>query len=259
MSTYYPEATILGTHVREFRSSAVGQDYEISVLLPHSYATSQARYPVLYLLDGNIMMACVGSLVPLLLMQKEIPEIIVVGIGNHLQTVDDWNTHRCRDYTPIADDTLPGSGGGEPFYRFVRDELIPFIDAEYRTDPDDRTLFGYSLSGMYAVYALLQQPGLFKRYIAGSPAVGLDKRVAFDCESEYARDHTALPAKVFMEVGSLEQDWWPEYYQAIHTFIDTLRNRNYADLDLTFVELEGETHVTGLPRTFNVAMKTLYR
>jgi hypothetical protein len=157
MSTHYPEATILGTHVREFRSSTVGQDYEISVLLPNGYTTSQDRYPVLYLLDGNIMMACLGSLVPLLLMQKAIPELIVVGIGNPLQSVEDWNAHRCRDYTPIADDTLAGSRGGQPFFRFVSDELIPFIDAEYRTDPTNRTLFGYSLSGLYVVYALLQQ------------------------------------------------------------------------------------------------------
>jgi predicted alpha/beta superfamily hydrolase len=249
----------LGTHVRELRSSAVGQDYQISVLLPDSYATSQARYPVLYLLDGNVMMAVCGVMAPFMTLDKVVPELIVVGVGNPMRTSDEWGAHRGRDYTPVAAADWPGSGGGPQFFRFLRDELLPFVDAEYRTDPGDRVLYGYSLGGLMVLYALLQQPALFRRYVAGSPAAFYGARAIFACEGEYARSHTALPARVFMEVGTLEDRDDHEFCQAILDFAATLRGRNYAGLDLTLTVLDGETHMTGWPRSFTLGLKAVYR
>ena len=259
MPSDYPEAPILGTRVRELRSSIVGQDYQLSVLLPDSYATSQARYPVLYLLDGNVTMAVCGVLAGFLTLERVVPELIVVGVGNPIRTGDEWGAHRVRDYTPVAAADWPGSGGGPQFFRFLRDELLPFIDTEYRTDPTDLALYGYSLGGLYVMYALLQQPALFRRYVAGSPAAFYGQRAIFACEAEYARGHTALPAKLFVEVGGLEDHADDhEFYQAIQTFVAAVRDRNYTGLNMTFMVLDGETHVTGWPRSFTLGLKAVY-
>ncbi len=52
IKTEHPRATILGGEVRTLHSTAVGDDYEIAVWLPPSYATSSQQYPTLYVLDA---------------------------------------------------------------------------------------------------------------------------------------------------------------------------------------------------------------
>jgi hypothetical protein len=48
------------------------------------------------------------------------------------------------------------------------DDIVPFVDRTYRTDPDDRCLHGYSAGGFFVVYALPQQSRTFHRYLSGS-------------------------------------------------------------------------------------------
>ena len=54
------------------------------------------------------------------------------------------------------------------FLAALTEELIPFIEANYRTLPSDRCLYGYSSSGFFVLYALFHRPHAFRRYISGS-------------------------------------------------------------------------------------------
>ena len=69
---------------------------------------------------------------------------------------------------------IPGVPGASPdsvanlFLDALTQEMIPFIDANYRTIPSDRCLQGYSSSGFFVLYALFHQPDAFQRYISGS-------------------------------------------------------------------------------------------
>src|SRR5207237_5637232 len=98
-----------------------------------------------------------------------IPEIIVVGVtwgGNQ----PNYDSLRARDYTPTPESRLPQSGGAENFLAFMKKELFPFIESNYKANSKDRTLMGSSLGGLFTLYSLFTQPGLFQRYIAASPA-----------------------------------------------------------------------------------------
>ena len=63
----------------------------------------------------------------------------------------------CRDLTPTAVANYPGSGRAEDFAGFLRNELVPYVDATYRTRPraDERCLMGHSLAGLFTWYAAL--------------------------------------------------------------------------------------------------------
>jgi hypothetical protein len=55
--------------------------------------------------------------------------------------------------------------GAAAYFRFLTQELIPKIEAQYRIDPARRALSGHSLSGEFAIYALyLEDPA--HRYFA---------------------------------------------------------------------------------------------
>ena len=73
-------------------------------------------------------------------------------------------TLRSRDLTLTSMEARPGSGR-----RLVpglySTELTPFIESNYRAEPTDRAIFGYSDGGLFVLYALFSQPGTFRRYI----------------------------------------------------------------------------------------------
>jgi predicted alpha/beta superfamily hydrolase len=69
------------------------------------------------------------------------------------------NTNRNRDLLPVRE--------ADRFLLFIQDELIPLIESGYRVD--ERILYGHSFAGGFAIYSMIQRPGLFNRYIASSP------------------------------------------------------------------------------------------
>src|ERR1700730_10304897 len=86
---------------------------------------------------------------------------------------------RVRDFTPTKTSEAANSGGAAAFLDFLEYELIPFVDRTYRTIPSDRGLLGHSHGGLFAIYALEQQPALFQRIVAASPALSWDNRLLF--------------------------------------------------------------------------------
>ena len=154
------------------RSAALGEPRRINVHVPAGYSASPAaRYPVLYMPDGGLdedfphVVKTVDSLVAVGAMRP----VLVVGIPN---------TERRRDLTGptrVARDSAiaPRVGGSAAFRRFIREELIPAIEARYRTT-DERAIIGESLAGLFVVETLLREPALFDHYIALDPSLWWD-------------------------------------------------------------------------------------
>jgi hypothetical protein len=150
-------------------SSYESQEFSIFIGLPPSYATSNRTFPVLYVLDGNLEFPLVKSVCELLWLGREISEAILVGIGYPVRNLDETVPLRTRDLTPTVKGE--GTGGAERFLHFIQRELIPFVDANYRTDPNLRALFGDSRGGLFALYALFNTSEAFHRYLIGSPSM----------------------------------------------------------------------------------------
>ncbi len=69
------------------------------------------------------------------------------------------NTDRRRDMNP--------EGGADNFIRFIKTELVPYVEKNYRTS-GSRILTGQSFSALFALYSFLKDPGLFDAYLLGS-------------------------------------------------------------------------------------------
>jgi predicted alpha/beta superfamily hydrolase len=227
--------TLPGTEQFSVTSVRGGIQYRIDVSLPPKYlADTAGRYPVLYLLDGNLEFALAVQTHRMMHIDGLVPDLIIVGIGYQ---EDDpavytpaYAAHRTRDYTPteVADD--PGGGQAAAFLSFLRDQLIPMIDRRYRTDATDRALGGHSLGGLFTTYALLHEPALFRRYWLGSPSLWWDRQVAFrwlDTASEPPRG-----TRVFLSVGEFESD----------VMVAPMK-RMAAGLKSSFPRLDVESHV----------------
>jgi predicted alpha/beta superfamily hydrolase len=157
------------------RSDVLDEERTLLVYLPESYEHSTERYPVLYLLDGETRFHHTTGTAAALARIGQVPEMIVVGITN---------TDRTRDLTPAwvgeeepgdnwNENLIAGSGGADNFLRFLRDELIPYVEKTYRTAPF-RLLVGHSFGGLFAVHALTSEPDLFDAVLAISPSLHWD-------------------------------------------------------------------------------------
>ncbi len=205
--------------VHRLLSKQVGDSFEIRVLLPPMIPGEQTRFPVVYMTDAH------GGFIDedgmRLMMLSDTPRFIAVGIGYPgARTILQGLGIRARDLThvpvkdanagadmPIAGMLKPAvaTGGGPKFLAFIRQELMPFIDARYPTNPKDRAYWGDSLGGLFGCYVLFTQPDTFNRYIIGSPSIWWAGEDVIKLAEQYFKTHDDLAANVFMGVGGLEE------------------------------------------------------
>ncbi len=271
------DASILqpGLQVQFLHSDLIGQDLELYIKLPWRYEQSDVTYPVLYTLDAN------GSFPLYSTMSSfyETPgantdEIVIVGVGykldaDRMRGFGQWVAWRTRDYTPVRRPQLeqqwrerlcalvPGqdwdvqSGCAPLFLRSLAQEIIPFIQANYRVSQTDRGLAGYSYGGLFALYALFHAPELFARYFAGSPSMW---DTLFEYEEQYARADAELRGKVFITAGGLETD----RLERIRRFMNCIESRGYPGLQLRMHVFEGEGHTAAYAGAVSRALCMLY-
>jgi predicted alpha/beta superfamily hydrolase len=248
--------------IRRIDSKEVGDSFEIRVMLPPMIPGERARFPVVYMADATGGFVVTESTLRLMML-ADVPRFIAVGIGypgatDFLQTVE----IRGRDLTqiampadpadpawPIAGQLIPAvaSGGASKFLGFVRDELMPFINANYPTDPANRAYFGHSLGGLFGLYTLFTKPDTFTRYIIGSPSAWWGGEDVLKLATAYVKTHDDLSATVFIGIGALEENASSHMVTNFLRLETMLRTRKYSGLQLTTRIFADETHVTVYP------------
>jgi predicted alpha/beta superfamily hydrolase len=156
----------------KFHSAILDNDRTLLVYLPPGYDDQPGRrYPVLYMHDGqNIFDAStsfagvewrVDEAAERLIKAGDIEPIIIVGMYN--------NADRMTEYTPG-----PVGERGDAYARFVVEEVKPFIDRTYRTNParEKTGIAGSSLGGLISLYMAGAYPDVFGRCSGVSPSLG---------------------------------------------------------------------------------------
>jgi hypothetical protein len=181
---------------RSFRigSRILGEARVIDVSLPADYGSSDRRYPVLVVLDGEDAHLIAAAIARFYATMSQLPPLIVVGVRN---------TDRMRDMTPapVAGFRPPPeagtAGGADRFLAFLAEELIPHLDRSYRTAPM-RVLVGHSLGGLFALHALAKRPELFTGYVIMEPAVWWNNQREFEAARMVLTRPAARRARVMM-------------------------------------------------------------
>jgi predicted alpha/beta superfamily hydrolase len=233
----HPRVDIPGSEVRKITSSIVkGQEYELQILLPGGYKNSQKKYPVVYLMDSQWDFPLVKSLYGEQYYDGFIPELIIVGVtwGGVNPNPDSL---RARDYTPTRETRLPQSGGADKFLSFMRDELFPFIETNYKADNKNRVLMGCSLGGLITLYALFTHTDMFTGYVAASPAYSWGRDILYNYEKTFYQTNRTASARLYMTMGEVEHGL-PGYQK----FVKYLQDRHYPALRIGSRVLENTGH-----------------
>lgn len=121
--------------------------------------------------------------------------------GITLVSIDgiDWS----RDLTPWPGKAVfrgqeDFGGGGHAYIERLKREIIPFAEAQLSVRPVSRMIAGYSLAGMFAVYAALEE-GLF------DGAASVSGSLWYDGFSGYVRSRTPNVRRAYFSVGDRER------------------------------------------------------
>jgi len=246
---------LFNTQVKVFHSSIIDDDFYIYISLPDGYEESVKKYPVLYVLDGDISFGMAASIARYLQFGNSIPELIIVGIGYGALKKSKGNA-RIRDYTISNRRNRPGSGGAPKFRKFLQEELIPYIDDEFRTEPDDRILNGYSMGGLFALYSLFTEPDLFNRYIIGSPHVSWDNFRIFSVQEDAFNSIGDIDARMFISVGSEQSQ--ETYFDPIDKMVRLFEEKGYESLKLYTKVFDGGTHLVCPPEALSYGLVSVF-
>ncbi len=263
-------AQLANTETFYVASEIVGDQFYIKVAYPRDYASSGKSYPVLYVTDAETNFGALQYVVQRLAKDKLIPELILVGIA-YDTSYDEFYRLRARDLRPsIPDDPdfdlggRPDEGQAEKFASFLREELFPKIDAEYRTVQGDRAYYGHSYGGLFGVWTLMYETDLFNRYVILSPSLWwgelwwgrprvshgyhiLPKRAATDGTPE-------TNARVFVASGELEpriDELQADWVKSIRPLLDTT-------VEMKDIIYENETHRTIFGRGVMDGLRHVY-
>jgi predicted alpha/beta superfamily hydrolase len=201
-------------------SSVLGEVRAYTVRLPEGYAREpQRRYPVVYVLDGPPLDDHTAQGARPLAAAGQAPGLIVVGIPNMQRS------GRARDFLPpflkfARRDGTPFTGGADRFLRFIRDELVPRIERDYRTTRP-RLLVGHSLGAIFVSYSLGAAPAFFDARFAHSPAIWRDEdAIASDLRRTLAASR-GLGTFFYLSVGDKEGGGLGEGYAKLHAVLRT--------------------------------------
>lgn len=143
----------------------LGRTRRIWVYLPAGYARDTARYPVLYLHDGQNLFDAATSYAGEWGVDETLDSLARAGDrGAIVVGIDNAGERRMDEYNPWkAADPRQGGGEGEAYVRWVVETLKPWIDARYRTltGPAHTTVGGSSMGGLISLYATLTRPATF--------------------------------------------------------------------------------------------------
>ena len=190
-----------------FHSEWLPDDRDLIVWLPPGYDDEpDRRYPVLYMHDGQNLFEPdtafkkgehwrVGETATELIEAGRVDPLIIVGIANA-------GEKRIQEYTPTEDARL-GGGLAREYGRMLVEEVKPFIDAAYRTEPGaaHTGLAGSSLGGLATLHLGFTYPAVFSKLAALSPSVWWDRRAIL----RTVRSTRPKPAlRIWVDMGTAE-------------------------------------------------------
>lgn len=197
--------------VVRFRSDTVRDTYSVFIRKPVGYDKEPSRkYSTIYLLDANVYFDIVAAMVDKYHEIGMMAPVILVGIG--YKDLGQMEVLRTRDYLypkalPLYE--MKKSGGGDKFQAFIQGELIPYVDRNYRTKPENRVLMGHSFGGYFCLYAFLQNmargDNVFRAYVAASPALHYNDQHLLGL-LERRTEGFSEPKLVYTSVGGAEDE-----------------------------------------------------
>ena len=164
-----------------FAMKRLQRQRDITIYLPDDYYYYSKRYPVLYIQDGQNAffdrLSYSGESWGFLDYAQEAGlDIIMVAIPcdfEGFKRMDEYGPWPISEELSLQETNQEGliiGGEGIDYIDWLIEDLKPYIDQRFLTDPDDCGIVGSSMGGVISAYAFLAHPEVFHKCAALSTA-----------------------------------------------------------------------------------------
>ena len=185
----------------QVESAELGNRRDLVVWLPPGYSTSERRYPVIYMHDGQNLFDPRTSYAEPWRVDTAMSragqrslEAIVVGIPN-------MGVDRINEYSPYVD-ARAGGGSGDRYLDWVQGTVKPLVDRGFRTRPERQHtgMVGSSMGGLITLYGYLRDPYVYGFIGVLSPSLWFAGRSIFSTLAESRH----VPGRIYLDIGGRE-------------------------------------------------------
>ena len=143
-------------------SEILDYDPEIYIGIPDNF-NDTSTYPVVVLLDAELLFPAFAGITKLMGQMEEIPECLVVGIPMN-ESFEDYG----MEFAPKISG-VPNSGHADKILDFFEKELFPLIELKYN-GAGSKIIWAHSApGGLFCTYVLLGPDRQFSGIISSSP------------------------------------------------------------------------------------------
>ena len=235
-------AVVIGKKVK-MQSHILEKEMRLSIHIPDGYESSHARYPVLYAFQTHFEQ--IAGAVKNLYDYRLTPHMICVQIDNY-----DFGY-----LTPTPIEGRPNSGQADRFLAFFKEELFPFMNANYRVH-NYRIIFSNSWGAAFIVYAMFTQPELFQTGIASIPWVNYENQNRFIMDNA---DSILKKGKYHNNFLYMTMDNEAVLLPDLNTFIGILKDNPKPGLDWEYHHWPEEDHTSTPYRSIYSGLRALFK
>jgi len=246
-------------------SKILHEDRPLYIQVPKAdSAHPDDKFPVLYLLDGESHFDMLAQYCNYLSRWdvNAIPQMIVVGIANTNRVRDLTPSHSIFDYRgrpdTNANSRLLPSGGNDALFRFIREELMPYVETHYKTQPF-KIFAGHSFGGITTINCLLTHPELFNAYISVSPSFWWDREYLLQLADQRLKKIDSQNKILFYSDASEGLDDSSTFHINLLRFDSLLKTRNLRGLDHQYRYYPAEIHMTEPVIAYYEALRYIYK
>ena len=240
-------------------SKALDQQRDILIYTPVDYDwRTNEFFNVIYVFDSQNreFFDYTSSMISFLTDNSK--SFIVVGISSPY--IEELDYARNNDLLPVLETKSSidrygkYSGNAENFFDYVSTEVIPYVDANYRT-LSNRLAIGHSLSASFVLHSFLKKQDLFNNYIAVSPNLAYDDDKLANRLVNF--DYSELKSTTYLYLSHANEgiEYWKEWKPArekVYTFFE-----EKLDNEKLKVQIEGfkeKNHWNTFPPSLNKAL-----
>ncbi|SCZ75966.1 alpha/beta hydrolase [Acidaminobacter hydrogenoformans] len=233
--------------LHRFYSRALDNFRSLYIYLPPSYKTDSERlYPVLYMHDGQNIFGGEESYSGMgweihqtaddLIRGGAMEEIVIVGIAN-------IGAERLSEYAHYDFFSMGKSvqGRGELYEQFVLEDVMPFVEANFRvlTGPENTGLMGSSMGGLVTFMMGTRHPDVFGRLGIVSPSFWWSPKDLLPYVDSLKP--AEMPERIWIDMGDTEGGL-KEGFDAVLDRLLELRSDHKASFDMEAWVVPGGKH-----------------
>lgn len=230
VSTAQANVSLLGAPMA---MPGLNRSRQVRLYLPPSYATSDKRYPVLYMHDGQNVFDQATAYAG----EWKVDETLnALAAGGKLEVIvvaiDNGQEKRMQELSPWTGSAGPAEGN--QYLDFIVNTVKPLVDSRYRTLPDrtNTAIMGSSMGGLISHYALVRHPTVFGKAGVFSPSYWYSS-ASFDY---FNTTPAARDARLYLLMGEGEGQMVPDV-RRVHGYV---QNQQHPAANVTLRIAPGE-------------------